>query len=62
MTVSELAVELGGTSQRHSRSPVARQVRREVRAITPRNRWPGQGTPWELTPAQAAEIRRRLKP
>jgi len=58
-TPTDVAVELWGKAEGHSRSPGARKVRlvaRELFGYAP----PSDGRRWLLTDAQVATIRRRL--
>src|SRR5262245_895015 len=59
VTPTELAVELWGASQNESRSWGSRRVRAVARDLF-EHEAPGRGGSWNLTPMQAAEIRRAL--
>jgi hypothetical protein len=59
MTATELAVQIWGAAENHSRSNGARKVRKVARELFPEQA-PGQGRDWDFTPAMAAAIRARL--
>lgn len=59
ITPTELAVQMWGPSEGHSRSQGARRIRAIARELFP-DKVPGQGHEWQLTPAQVAEVRHRL--
>ena len=55
ITPTELAAEIWGPTQAHSRSAKAREIRKIARELYGR-----QHRPWHFSPAQAQEIRLRL--
>jgi hypothetical protein len=59
MTPAQLAADLWGTGEGFSTSPGALKVRRAARILFP-DAAPGQGGEWELTEAQAGQIREHL--
>jgi hypothetical protein len=59
ITPTQLAVQIWGKAENHSRSAGARNVRRAARRLFP-DQWPGKGGQWELTPDMAAAIRREV--
>lgn len=59
MTPTELAAEIWGDAENHSRSRGARAVRRVARELFPGDA-PGKGREWQLTPAQVSAIRRAV--
>ena len=58
-TPAGLAAVVWGSSQAHSRSWGAREVRRVARNLFSEDA-PGQGREWKFTPEQEAAIRREV--
>ena len=59
LTPTELAREIWGQYEAHSRSHGARRVREVARNLFPHDA-PGKGREWHLTREQAARIRREV--